>query len=209
MTADQTIAGTCVLVEERDVDTDQIMPKQFCLRINRTGYEDALFFEWRKSPGSQFNSARARNSPILVAGPNFGCGSSREHAVWGLLDFGFRAVIAPSFGDTFLANCGTAGLVAATMETGTHSALVEILRVDPEARFGLDVAGQVLLALDKPEIGEMPVSILPFHRHLHARGTTELTLALSLDGPIRSYEAARPAWMPRVVVPANRPAIEN
>jgi len=105
------ISGRVAVLDRPDVDTDQIMPKQFLKRIERTGYGEFLFFDWRKDPGFELNRPDYAGATILVTGRNFGCGSSREHAPWGLQDYGFEAIIAPSFGDIFFQNCLKIGLV--------------------------------------------------------------------------------------------------
>lgn len=205
MTVRNPIAGTAVLLEAPNIDTDQIMPKQFCLRTDRVGYEDAVFHEWRKDRGSILNDPRARASPLLVAGPSFGCGSSREHAVWGLLDFGFRAVVAPRFGDIFRANAGAAGLVTATVEDDAFAALVALLRENPGTRLALDVVAQQLaIGASAPALR---VRIPAFHRHLYLGGHTETGLALHHDAGIREHERRRPAWMPTTLdgAPAGAP----
>ena len=186
--------GTAVRLDAPNVDTDQIMPKQFCLRTDRTGYADAVFYEWRKAGHPALDHARAKSSPLLVAGPNFGCGSSREHAVWGLLDFGFKTVIAPSFGDTFRANAGAAGLVTAQIDPADCARLLAVLDWTPDAQLALDVASGALRVADLALVTAIPA----FHRHLYLGGFTEVELAAHHDEKIRAHEARRPAWMPRV-----------
>ncbi len=110
-------SGIVAPLPRNDVDTDQIIPKQFLKRIGRTGFGECLFFDWRADPEFVLNQPQYRGASILVAGSNFGCGSSREHAAWALLDFGFRAVVAPSFADIFVANCTNNGLAAIAMPT--------------------------------------------------------------------------------------------
>jgi 3-isopropylmalate/(R)-2-methylmalate dehydratase small subunit len=198
MTTCNPITGTCVLLNACNIDTDQIMPKQFCLRMDRSGYQDAVFFEWRKAGDSALNAPRALTSPLLVTGANFGCGSSREHAVWGLLDFGFRAIIAPSYGDTFRANAGAAGLVTARIEAAELQRLLDALQIDPDVPLALDVAVQVLHVGALGKSYAAPVQIPAFQRHLYLGGFTELGLAASLDERICEYEAQRHAWMPRI-----------
>lgn len=194
------IKGTSVLLEAPNVDTDQIMPKQFCLRTDRSGYQDAVFFEWRKSSDSALNQPRALTSPLLIAGPNFGCGSSREHAVWGLLDFGFRAVIAPSYGDTFRANSGAAGLVTAGIATADYQRLLAVLHHDIDTPLELNVAAQELRLCTAGNASTVSVRIPAFYRYLYLGGFTEVGLAAYHDDKIREYEAHRPAWMPRIEI---------
>jgi len=106
----RTVTGRAVVLDRADVDTDQIIPKQFLKRIERTGYGEFLFFDWMRDPDFVLNREESHGAPVLIAGRNFGCGSSREHAAWALEDFGFRVVIAPSFGDIFRTNAVNSGL---------------------------------------------------------------------------------------------------
>jgi len=200
MTARNPIRGTAVSLETPNIDTDQIMPKQFCLRMDRTGYQDAAFFEWRKLPESVLNQARARTAPLLVAGANFGCGSSREHAVWGLLDFGFQAVVAPGYGDTFRANSGAAGLITARIGAMQYLQLLDMLHADIDTQLELDIAGQTLSVATRPDVTTFSVEIPAFHRYLYLGCFTELGLAAFHEDRIRDYEVQRPAWMPRIEV---------
>jgi 3-isopropylmalate/(R)-2-methylmalate dehydratase small subunit len=200
MTARNPIRGTAVLLANANIDTDQIMPKQFCLRMDRSGYQDAAFFEWRKLPESVLNQTRARTAPLLVAGPNFGCGSSREHAVWGLLDFGFQAVVAPSYGDTFRANSGAAGLITACIGLTPYRRLLDVLHADIDTLLELDIAKQTLSVGTRPEMTILAVEIPAFHRYLYMGCHTELGLAAFHEERIRDYEVQRPAWMPRIEV---------
>src|SRR5205085_5012927 len=168
MKAIETITGPVSVLDRDDVDTDQIMPKQFLKRVERTGYGEFLFHDWAKEPGWEL----PRN-PILVTGRNFGCGSSREHAPWGLEDYGFRAIIAPSFGDIFYSNCTKIGLlpvvlaedeVRAVMAEGEAAIDLEVqevefagtvarFEIDPGIKYrlmnGLDDIGQSLERLDE------------------------------------------------------------
>jgi 3-isopropylmalate/(R)-2-methylmalate dehydratase small subunit len=169
--------GRAVTLPRRDVDTDQIIPKQFLKGVERTGYGPALFYDWRYLPdGSpdptfELNSSAAAGATILVTGPNFGCGSSREHAVWALLEYGFRAIIAPSFADIFTANCYRNGLLPVRLPASQVDALIRStgsgqyeLVIDLEqqvvsddrsftARFVADPYGRELLLLGLDEIG--------------------------------------------------------
>jgi 3-isopropylmalate/(R)-2-methylmalate dehydratase small subunit len=115
--------GVMLPLERENVDTDQIIPKQFLKRIERTGYEDFLFYDWRQDPEFVMNRPEYRGASILIAGKNFGCGSSREHAAWALLDYGFRVVIAPSFADIFYSNAAKNGVVAITLPANKVEAL--------------------------------------------------------------------------------------
>jgi 3-isopropylmalate/(R)-2-methylmalate dehydratase small subunit len=163
--------GKAVALPRRDVDTDQIIPKQFLKGVERTGYGQSLFYDWRADPDFELNRPEAQGATILVTGPNFGCGSSREHAVWALAEYGFRAIIAPSFADIFLSNCYRNGVLpvqlpAADVETllqraasGSYEIAVDleqcVLSDDRgfSARFTADAYGRELLLRGLDEIG--------------------------------------------------------
>src|SRR5437870_10583547 len=126
-------------LDRADVDTDQIIPKQFLKRIERTGYGPFLFFDWRQAPDFELNRPEFAGASVLVAGANFGCGSSREHAPWALRDSGFAAVIAPSFGDIFRANCYKTGLLAVTLPDSQVRHLIDLVSEDPTAEVIVDL----------------------------------------------------------------------
>jgi len=121
----RTLTSAVMPLDRVNVDTDQIIPKQFLKRIERTGYEDFLFFDWRKDPAFELNNPRYKGAKILVAAKNFGCGSSREHAAWALSDYGFRCVIAPSFADIFHSNAGKNGILLVTLPEEQVQALLD------------------------------------------------------------------------------------
>ncbi len=163
--------GKAVALPRRDVDTDQIIPKQFLKGVERTGFGPSLFYDWRTDPDFELNRPEAQGATVLVTGPNFGCGSSREHAVWALAEYGFRAIIAPSFADIFLSNCYRNGLLpvqlpAADVETllqraasGSYEIAVDLERCvlsddrGFSARFSADAYGRELLLHGLDEIG--------------------------------------------------------
>jgi len=126
------VTGRVVVLDRADVDTDQIIPKQFLKRIERTGYGEFLFFDWMRDPDFVLNRPESRGAPILIAGRNFGCGSSREHAAWALEDFGFRVVIAPSFGDIFRTNAVNTGLAPVALPAENVARLREAVADDNE-----------------------------------------------------------------------------
>ena len=132
--------GRAAPLDRTDVDTDQIVPARYIRRIERTGYEDALFAEWRTAPGFVLNDPRYRSAKILIARHNFGCGSSREHAVWALRDWGFEAVIAPSFADIFRDNCLRNGFLPAIVDERIVEILLRSVAADPSVEMLLDVA---------------------------------------------------------------------
>src|SRR5215210_4913300 len=142
----RTITGTAVPLRRADVDTDQIIPREWLKRVERTGFGAGLFAEWRDDRNFVLNKAEFAGATILVAGPNFGTGSSREHAVWALLDYGFRAVVSPRFGDIFRNNCTKAGLVPAQLDEATVTALMAAVEADPTLEVTIDVESRVVYA---------------------------------------------------------------
>src|SRR5215831_13370466 len=140
MRAVSRVEGRAVVVDRRDIDTDQIIPAAWLKRVERTGFGAGLFEAWRADPAFPLNQPEAAKATVLIAGANFGCGSSREHAVWALQDFGFEAVIAPSFADIFRGNSVGAGLVTAQVAEDAVSRLVALLAADPAAQVIVDVA---------------------------------------------------------------------
>ena len=188
-----THTGIVALLDRENVDTDQIIPKQFLKRIERTGYGDVLFYDWRFDAGGEPNQAFPLNAPqyagasILLAGKNFGCGSSREHAVWALRDYGFRAVIAPSFADIFANNCVKNGLLTVTLR------LSEILMLKQR-----DAAGRFHLTIDlqKQEVSAgdgflARFEIDPFRRTCLLEGLDEIGMTLKHESAIAAYEKSR------------------
>jgi 3-isopropylmalate/(R)-2-methylmalate dehydratase small subunit len=170
------VSGKVSVLDRADVDTDQIIPKQFLKRIERTGFGEFLFYDWAKEPGWDL----PRN-PILAAGPNFGCGSSREHAPWALEDYGFRAVVAPSFADIFFSNCTKIGLVPVILPEADVRALMEAGEgeVDLEAR-EVRFAGR-----------SVPFDIGDETRHRLLNGLDDIGLTLQQADAIAAYEADR------------------
>jgi 3-isopropylmalate/(R)-2-methylmalate dehydratase small subunit len=150
MKAFRSLTAGAAVLDRPDVDTDQIIPKQFLKRIERTGYGEFLFYDWRQDPGFELNRPGYDGAKILLTGPNFGCGSSREHAAWALQDHGFDVVIAPSFGDIFLSNAVQVGLVPVTVPANEVKALMAAvgdgadLAVDLETRTIVDPAGRTI-----------------------------------------------------------------
>jgi 3-isopropylmalate/(R)-2-methylmalate dehydratase small subunit len=177
MKAFRSVTSRAVVLDRPDVDTDQIMPKQFLKRIERTGFGEFLFFDWRKDPDFELNRPEAQGARILIAGRNFGCGSSREHAPWGLQDYGFDVVIAPSFGDIFRQNCSQIGLL--TVELPAE-------QVEELAARG----GEITVDLETQTAGGYRFEIDPFKRHCLLEGLDEIGLTLAHDDAIAAYEAA-------------------
>ncbi len=188
------IAGRAVAVDRADIDTDQIIPAAWLKRVERTGFADGLFEAWRKDPAFPLSQPGADRATILVAGANFGCGSSREHAVWALQDFGFRAVVAPSFADIFRGNAVSAGLVPAQAPAGAVAALMRALAADPDAEVIVDVAERVV-ALPSAGI-RAGFELADFARWRLLEGLDDIGLTLRHEDAISAYEARRPAWLP-------------
>lgn len=188
------ITGTAVPLDRSDVDTDQIIPSDWLKQVERTGFERGLFSEWRDEPDFVLNREEHAGASILIAGPNFGTGSSREHAVWAIQQYGFQAVVSPRFGDIFANNCTKNGLVAVQVPAEVGRQLLEVVSADPTTTVVVDVERRVL---EVPSIGliqEFPLSDSVQHRFLEGLDDIGLTLAHADD--IAAFEANRPAWMP-------------
>src|SRR3954463_2724748 len=143
----RTITGVVAPLDRTDVDTDQIIPASYLKRVERTGFGEGLFASWRQAdPDFVLNRPEFANASILVAGPNFGTGSSREHAVWALMDYGFQAVVSPRFGDIFRTNCTKAGLLPVEVDAAAGEALLAAVEADPAVVVTIDVATRTLLA---------------------------------------------------------------
>ncbi|HZQ48776.1 MAG TPA: 3-isopropylmalate dehydratase small subunit [Candidatus Dormibacteraeota bacterium] len=190
----EKVAGTMAPLDRADVDTDQIIPKQFLKRIERTGYGPFLFFDWRREPDFFLNQSRFDGAAVLVAGANFGCGSSREHAPWAIRDAGFRAVIAPSFGDIFRANAFKTGILAVELSASQVQHLIDLANEEPSARLEIDVRAQEV----RGEGFAYRFELDPFIKHMLVNGLDEIGLVEQHGAAIGSYEQHRPAWLPSV-----------
>ena len=181
------------MLDRPDVDTDQIIPKQFLKRIERTGYGQFLFYDWRldengdERPGFELNRQEFRGASILLAGRNFGCGSSREHAAWALQDYGFDAVIAPSFGDIFRTNAGKIGMLAIALPADEVERLMESVDLDSGSEMRVDLERRVIVAPDGREVA-FDFDETTRHRILH--GLDEIALTLQHEDAIAAYETA-------------------
>jgi 3-isopropylmalate/(R)-2-methylmalate dehydratase small subunit len=190
----RVITGTAVPLDRSDVDTDQIIPSAWLKRVERTGFGEGLFEAWRKDPGFVLNRAEHQGATILVAGPNFGTGSSREHAVWALTDHGFRAVVAPRFGDIFRNNATKAGLVPAVVDPAVGRALLDAVLADPGLLVTVDVERGLVQA---PAAGiEAPFPLDEFTRERLVQGLDDVGITLRHENEIEAFEAGRPAWLP-------------
>ncbi|MCZ7532255.1 MAG: 3-isopropylmalate dehydratase small subunit [Acidimicrobiia bacterium] len=193
------VSGTAVPLPLANVDTDQIIPKQFGKRVERSGFGEFLFFDWatddegEPDPSFVLNKPEYRNAVILVTGKNFGSGSSREHAPWALEDWGFQAIIAPSFADIFRSNCAMIGLLAVELSPAEVDRLT-LMAEDPESRITIDLENQTVTA----EGFEATFDIDPFVKHCLLNGLDHIALSLEHRDEIDSFEAARPSYNPVV-----------
>jgi 3-isopropylmalate/(R)-2-methylmalate dehydratase small subunit len=184
--------GTAVPLRMSNVDTDQIIPGEFLKRISRHGYEDALFAEWRKDPDFVLNRPEHTGASVLVAGPEFGTGSSREHAVWALQDYGFRAVLSSRFADIFLGNSGKIGLLAAVVDQDVIEAVWALVEADPKLPVAVDLAERRISAGDL----EAPFEVDDYVRWRLLEGLDDIDITLTHAEQIQDYEARRPAFLP-------------
>ncbi|HEX2381943.1 MAG TPA: 3-isopropylmalate dehydratase small subunit [Acidimicrobiales bacterium] len=187
------VQGTAVPLDRSDVDTDQIIPSDWLKRVERTGFEKGLFSEWRDDPSFVMNDERFVGASILVAGPNFGTGSSREHAVWAIQQAGFEAVISPRFGDIFRNNSTKNGLVPVIVTSDVGAQLLEAIESDPTLELTIDVDRRTLEA---PAIGltvDFPLDDAVRHRFLE--GLDDIGITMQHERDITAYESSRPAWL--------------
>ncbi len=204
MRAVSLVRGRAVVLDRRDIDTDQIIPAAWLKRVERTGFGPGLFGAWRADPGFVLNQPDAADAKILITGANFGCGSSREHAVWALQDFGFDAVVAPSFADIFRGNSIGAGLVTAQAAEDTVARLGAVIRADPAAQVIVDVAERTISV---PSAGLLAPFALPdYARWRLLEGLDDIAVTLRHAGGITAFEAARPDWLPAISSPAHATA---
>jgi 3-isopropylmalate/(R)-2-methylmalate dehydratase small subunit len=192
----RVVQGTAVPLDRSDVDTDQIIPAEWLKRVERTGFGRGLFATWRDERGFVLNDERFAGASILVAGPNFGTGSSREHAVWAISDYGFEAVISPRFGDIFRNNATKNGLVPVVVPAAVGEALLRGIEADPTVEITIDVARRTVSA---PALGieaEFPLDDATRERFLE--GLDDIGITLRWAGAIGDFEAGRPDWLPSV-----------
>ena len=196
MQAVQEIVGRAVPLNRADVDTDQIIPSDWLKRVERTGFGEGLFSEWRESSDFVLNRPEYQGDDVrvLVAGANFGCGSSREHAVWALEDYGFQAVISSSFADIFRNNCLKIGLVPVELPPPVVSRILGALEDDPTLEIVVDVVDR-RVAVPALDIDE-PYTLDDFHHHRLVHGLDDIGLTLQHEADIAAFEAGRAAWLP-------------
>ena len=186
--------GTAVPLRRSNVDTDQIIPGEYLKRITRHGYEDALFAEWRSEPDFVLNQPEYAGASILVAGPEFGTGSSREHAVWALQDYGFRVVLSSRFADIFRGNSGKQGLLTAVAAQHDVELIWKYLENEPGASVTVDLVSRTITAGDIV----VPFDVDDYTRWRLLEGLDDIGLTLRHEGDVTAYEKTRPAFKPTV-----------
>jgi 3-isopropylmalate/(R)-2-methylmalate dehydratase small subunit len=190
-------SGRAVCIARENIDTDQIVPARFCKRITKTGFADALFAHWRDDPDFVLNDPKNAGANFLVAGANFGIGSSREHAVWALRDFGFKAVISSSFGEIFQNNALKNGLLPVVLPASAVDDLRSLVECDPALPVAVDLlaknvrAGNASWSFDVDEEA----------RQMILNGLDEIDLTMQRSAGLAEYEASRPAWLPSIGTP--------
>ena len=197
MEAFRTHTGIGVPLRRSDVDTDQIIPAVYLKRVTRTGFEDGLFAAWRAEPSFILNQAPFDRGSVLVAGHDFGTGSSREHAVWALMDYGFRVVISSRFGDIFRGNAGKAGLLAAEVAQDDVELLWKLIEQNP----GLEITTNLHDRTISAGTVVVPFTIDDYTAWRLLEGLDDIGLTLRKLSEIEDFEAARPQWKPRIVTP--------
>jgi 3-isopropylmalate/(R)-2-methylmalate dehydratase small subunit len=197
MEAVRVVTGTAVPLNRSDVDTDQIIPAAWLKRVERTGFGVGLFSAWRDDRNFVLNDERFAGATILVAGPNFGTGSSREHAVWAIMDYGFRAVISPRFGDIFKNNSGKNGLVVAQLDADVVERIMAAVEAEPKTEITVDVERLVVAV---PSLGiEAPFALDPATQERFLEGLDEIGLTLRFADAIGEFETRRAAFKPTTV----------
>jgi 3-isopropylmalate/(R)-2-methylmalate dehydratase small subunit len=197
-----THSGRAVSLRRSNVDTDQIIPAEYLKRVSRAGFADGLFAAWRADPEFVLNRPAAAGATVLIAGPDFGIGSSREHAVWALTDYGFRAVISERFGDIFRNNATKGGLLPVRLPAGVVSALADAVEADPDCVITVDLAAREVRA-GRPG-GEPPAVTAPFDIDDYTRwrlmeGLDDISLTLRHADEITGFEQDRADWLPTAV----------
>jgi 3-isopropylmalate/(R)-2-methylmalate dehydratase small subunit len=187
--------GTAVPLQRSNVDTDQIIPAVFLKRVTKTGYDDALFHAWRKDPGFILNDPAYAGATVLFAGPDFGTGSSREHAVWALRDYGFRAVFSPKFGDIFRGNSGKQGLLTGTVDEAEIERFWAAIQAQPGLPATVDLVARTVA------VGDLvaPFEIDDYTRWRLLEGLDDIGLTLRDEARITEFEGSRESWRPRTL----------
>jgi 3-isopropylmalate/(R)-2-methylmalate dehydratase small subunit len=190
-----TFSGIAVPLQRSNVDTDQIIPAVYLKRITKTGFEDALFASWRNDPDFVLNDPAYKHGSVLVAGPDFGTGSSREHAVWALRDYGFKAVLSSKFADIFKGNSGKQGLIAGEITDEDTEKLWEAILSNPGVEITIDLVQRTAI------LGDLTVefSIDEYTRWRLLEGLDDIGLTLRDESSITDFESRRPNWMPKTL----------
>ena len=199
MDAFTTHTGIGVPLRRSNVDTDQIIPAVYLKRVTRDGFEDGLFSAWRNDPAFVLNNPAYAGGSVLVAGPDFGTGSSREHAVWALQNYGFRVVISPRFADIFRGNSGKAGLLAAQVDEKVVQRLWDLLADQPGTEITVDLQSRTVRAGEGVDAIEDSFDIDDYTRWRLREGLDDIGITLGHDADIASYEAGRPSWKPATI----------
>jgi 3-isopropylmalate/(R)-2-methylmalate dehydratase small subunit len=197
MDAIKIIRAQAMPLNRADVDTDQIIPAKYLKLVQRSGFGRFLFDSWRKDESFILNDPVYANAHVLIAGRNFGCGSSREHAPWALQDYGFKAIIAPSFADIFRNNCGKIGLLLITLRPDEVDILMQAAEQKPESVVKIDLEAQTVQI--EGEEWSMHFEIDPFLKHCLLNGLDDISLTLQSDADIAAFEQKRPEFLPRTV----------
>ncbi len=184
--------GTALPLRRSNVDTDQIIPAVYLKRVTRNGFEDGLFGAWRNDPDFILNRPERQGATVLVAGPDFGTGSSREHAVWALMDYGFKVVLSSRFADIFRGNSGKAGLVAAQVDQHVVERLWALTEADPAVQVTVDLEAREVRAGDLVA----PFEIDDYTRWRLLEGLDDIGITLSHEDEISAFESKRPSWKP-------------
>ena len=190
-----TVSGIAVPLKRSNVDTDQIIPAVFLKRVTKTGFDDALFYQWRQDPAFVLNRPEFQNPRVLVAGPDFGTGSSREHAVWALRDYGFAAVLSSRFGDIFRGNSGKQGLLAAELAEADIERLWALIDAEPGIEISVDLVAKTVTAGTL----EVPFEIDDYTRWRLLEGLDDIGLTLRDEAAITEFESHRESWRPRTL----------
>ncbi|WP_157156612.1 MULTISPECIES: 3-isopropylmalate dehydratase small subunit [unclassified Diaminobutyricimonas] len=189
------VTGVAAPLKRSNVDTDQIIPAVYLKRVTKTGFEDALFAAWRQDPNFVLNQEPYQGARILVAGPDFGTGSSREHAVWALRDFGFRAVLSPRFGDIFRGNSGKQGLLTGTITEAETEQLWQLIEAQPGLEVTVDLESKLVTAGDY----QVSFDIDDYTRWRLLEGLDDIALTLRNEAQITEFEARRESWRPKTL----------
>ncbi len=190
-----TVSGIAVPLKRSNVDTDQIIPAVFLKRVTKTGFDDALFYQWRQDPDFVLNKPEFQNPRVLVAGPDFGTGSSREHAVWALRDYGFAAVLSSRFGDIFRGNSGKQGLLAAELAEADIERLWAVIDESPGVEISVDLVAKTVTAGTL----EVKFEIDDYTRWRLLEGLDDIGLTLRDEAAITEFESHRESWRPKTL----------